>query len=93
MHTLEPYYNWLHFYNSEEDERSPFFGRSHSEIEYSDTIYNHYIHPQWDYFGSETLYLKIIYTNYEKGIALIEFIGEWNDCLYNDIMFFKKKRH
>jgi hypothetical protein len=90
LHTLEPYYNWRHFYNSEEDENSPFFGREYSEFEYSDTIYDHFIHPQWDYFGSETLYLKVIYANYEKGIAFIEFLGEWNDCLYNDIMFLKR---
>lgn len=90
MHTLEPYYNWRHIYQSEEDELSPFFGSEHSEFEYTDTIYNHYIHPQWDYFGSETLYLKIIYANYDKGVAIIEFLGEWNDCLYNDIMFLKR---
>lgn len=90
MHNLEPYYNWRHYYQSEEDPQSPFFEREHSEFEYTDAIYNHYIHPQWDYFGSETLYLKIIYSNYEKGIAFIEFIGEWNDCLYNDIMFLKR---
>ena len=90
MHTLEPYYNWRHHYSSEEDTNSPFYGREHSEFEYSDTIYNHYIHPQWDYFGSDTLYLKVIYANYERGIAFIEFIGEWNDCLYNDIMFLKR---
>ena len=90
MHNLEPYYNWRHFYSSEEDQQSPFYGREHSEIEYTDSIYDHYIHPQWDYFGSETLYIKIIYANYDKGVALIEFIGEWNDCLYNDIMFLKR---
>lgn len=90
MHNLEPYYNWRHFYISEEDPQSPFYEREHSEFEYSDAIYNHFIHPQWDYFGSETLYIKIIYSNYEKGIAFIEFIGEWNDCLYNDIMFLKR---
>jgi hypothetical protein len=34
--------------------------------------------------------LKIIYADYDKGIAFIEFLGEWNDCLHNDIMFLKR---
>jgi hypothetical protein len=25
-----------------------------------------------------------------KGFTIIEFIGEWNDCLYNDIMYLKR---
>lgn len=90
MHTIEPYYNWRHFYIAEEDELSPFYQCEHSEFEYTDVIYNHYIHPQWDYFGSDTLYLKVIYCNYDSGIAFIELLGEWNDCLYNDIMFLKR---
>jgi len=90
MHSLEPYYNWQHHYVSEEDPNSPFFEKEYSEFECSDTIYNHYIHPQWDNFGSDTLYLKIIYANYDQGISIIEFIGEWNDCLHNDIMFLKR---
>ena len=90
MHTLEPYYNWQHHYVSEEDSNSPFFDKEYSEFECSDTIYNHYIHPQWDNFGSDTLYLKILYANYDLGISIIELMGEWNDCLHNDIMFLKR---
>jgi len=59
MHNLEPFYNWRHIYVSEEDPLSPFYGRSYSEFEFSHTVYNYYIHPQWDDFGSRTLYLKI----------------------------------
>jgi hypothetical protein len=90
MHTLEPYYNWRHYYISEEDPASPFYGKEYSDFEYSESIYDHYIDPQWDNIGSETLYLKIIYANYDLGIAFIEMIGEWNDCLHNDIMFLKR---
>ena len=90
MHTIEPYYNWQHYYVSEEDPNSPFYGKEYSEDECSDTIYDHYIHPQWDNFGSDTLYLKIIYANYDRGISIIELMGEWNDCLHNDIMFLKR---
>ena len=53
MHNIEPYYNWRHIYISEEDERSPFFGREYSEFEFTQAIYNYLIHPQWDEFGFE----------------------------------------
>lgn len=91
MHHLEPYYNWRHLYMAEEDDRSPFFGREHSEFEYTQTIYNYYIHPQWDDFGSRTLYVKLLFTDYDLEFAVIEFIGEWNDAIENDIMTLKRE--
>jgi hypothetical protein len=91
MHDIEPFYNWRHIYTSEEDERSPFFGRDYSEFEYSQTIYNYYIHPQWDDFGSRTLYLKVLIADYEEKYAVIELIGEWNDAIENDIMELKRE--
>ena len=91
MHTLEPYFNWRHRYSSEEDERSPFFGVEYSEFEFTHAVYDHAIHPQWDAFGSPTLYMKVIYADYEDGHAVIELIGEWNDLLHNDIMFLKRE--
>jgi len=91
MHTIEPYYNWRHIYIAEEDKRSPFYGRKYSEFEFSQTVYNFYIHPQWDDFGSRTLYLKIIYADYELNFVIIEMIGEWNDTIENDIMEFKRE--
>ncbi len=90
MHNLEPYFNWRSYYTAEDDHRSPFYGRAYSEFEFSLKIYDHYIHPQWDDFGSSTLFLKILYANYPEGFAILEFIGEWNDCLHNDIMFLKR---
>ncbi len=90
MHELEPYYNWRHLYTAEEDELSPLFGKEHSEFEFSNTVYNYYIHPQWDEFGSRTLYLKILFVDYEQNFAIIEFIGEWNDAVENDIMDLKR---
>ena len=91
MHNLEPFYNWRHIYVSEEDERSPFYGRVYSEFEYSLTVYNYYIHPQWDDFGSRTLYLKVLLADYEEKYAIIELIGEWNDAVENDIMELKRE--
>jgi hypothetical protein len=90
MHEIEPFYNWRHIYTSEEDPKSPFYGRVYSEFEYSQTVYNYYIHPQWDDFGSRTLYIKVIYTDYELNFAVIEMIGEWNDAIENDIMTLKR---
>ena len=91
MHDIEPYYNWRHLYTSEEDERSPFYGREHSEFEYTQTVYNYYIHPQWDDFGSRTLYTKILFTDYDAGYTILELIGEWNDAIENDIMTLKRE--
>ena len=91
MHEIEPFYNWRHIYVSEDDPRSPFFGRKYSEFEYSQTVYNYYIHPQWDDFGSRTLYMKIIYADYELNFAIIELLGEWNDAIENDIMEMKRE--
>jgi len=91
MHDIEPYYNWRHIYTSEEDTLSPFFGRDYSEFEYTQTVYNYFIHPQWDDFGSRTLYLKVLLADYEEKYAIIEFIGEWNDAIENDIMELKRE--
>lgn len=90
MHTIEPHYNWRHLYTAEEDVRSPFYGREYSEFEFTHAIYDHLIHPQWDEFGSSSLFLKILYADYLQGFAIIELFGEWNDCLHNDIMFLKR---
>jgi hypothetical protein len=90
MHTIEPHYNWRIYYVAEEDDLSPMFGKTYSEFEYSNTIYNFLIHPQWDEFGSTTLYLKLIFVDYDEGVAIIEFIGEWNDCIDNDIAMLKR---
>ena len=90
MHALEPYYNWRNFYMAEEDPRSPFYDREYSEFHFTDHVYDHVIHPQWDNIGSATLFLKLLYVEYEQGFAIIELIGEWNDLLYNDIMTLKR---
>ncbi|CAG5083156.1 hypothetical protein [Parvicella tangerina] len=90
MQTIEPFFHWRDYYRVEDDQRSPFFGFEHSEFEYSNAIYDHYIHPQWDSIESETLFVKVLYANYEEGYAFVELLGEWNDLLYNDIMFLKQ---
>lgn len=90
MHDIEPFYSWRNTYIADEDERSPFHGRIYSEFEFTHAVYNHLIHPQWDEIGSPTLFIKILFAEYDEGYCIIEFIGEWNDCLHNDIMYFKR---
>lgn len=87
MQEIEPYYNWQNIYIASEDKCSPFYRKQNSELYYEHTIYNYYIHPQWDFFGSQTLYLKILYTDYALCYCVIELFGEWNDILYNDVMY------
>jgi hypothetical protein len=90
MHNIEPYSNWIKYYDSSFDERSPFFEKEYNYDLFKDTIYGYYIHPAWDSFGSETLYLKVLFANYNLGFVIIELIGEWNDTLNNDIMLLKR---
>jgi hypothetical protein len=90
MHHLEPHYSWRDLYVAEEDDKSPFWARQYSEFHYTHKLYNFYLHPQWDSFGSTTLYCKILFVDYEEQCAIIELIGEWNDALYNDIMLLKR---
>ncbi len=91
MHDIEPFWKWRDHYIAEEDRRSPFFGRKHSELYFTKKIYNYLIHPQWDGFGSSTLYIKILFVNYDDRFALIELIGEWNDALHDDVAALKRK--
>lgn len=91
MHDIEPHFGWRERYQAERDEYSPFFGRQYSEFGYSNRVYNYLIHPQWDEFGAETLYLKLLWTDYNRNYAIIEMIGEWNDAVHNDIMHLKRE--
>jgi hypothetical protein len=90
MHDIEPYYFWRDEYIASEDSDSPFFNREYNEFFFENKIYNYYIHPQWDPFGSPTLYTKVLYVDYDLEFAILEMFGEWNDCIQNDIMFLKR---
>jgi hypothetical protein len=90
MHNIEPYYNWYKYYDQASDENSPYFGKIYDFDQYKDAIYGYYIDPAWDYIGSETLYIKILFADYQRNFMIIEFIGEWNDALHNDIMYLKR---
>jgi len=90
MQDIEPFFKWRDQYVAAEDPQSPFFKRQYSEFEFTHTIYNYYIHPQWDDIDSNTLYLKILFADYSERFAIIELIGEWNDAIQNDIMYLKR---
>lgn len=91
MHDIEPHFKWRNEYRSTDDTNLPFYGKEHSEFHFTNQVYNYYIHPQWDEFGSPTLYLKVLFADYDNGFAIIELIGEWNDALHNDVMFLKRE--
>jgi hypothetical protein len=90
MHLMEPFYSWRNYYIASEDPSSPFYGREYSEFEFNNTVYNFYLHPQWDSIDSSTLFIKILFVEYDEQYAIIEMIGEWNDAIENDIMIFKR---
>jgi hypothetical protein len=90
VHFIEPYFNWRHLYIASEDPHSPFFNREYSEFEFTDQVYNYLIHPQWDNMGSRTLFIKILFVDYDDRYAILEFIGEWNDAIENDVMTLKR---
>lgn len=89
MHDIEPFYNWQKYYNANEDKLSPFFEKENTG-RYEHTVYEYYIHPDWEDLGSETLYCKVLMVNYTIGYAVIELFGEWNDALHNDVMYLKR---
>ncbi len=91
MHYVEPYFGWRGYYIASDDPNSPFYERNYSEFEFINTVYDFYIHPQWDSFGSSTLYIKILFVDYDEKYAIIELIGEWNDAIENDIMTMKRE--
>lgn len=90
MQNIEPFYGWENYYHTHDDELSPFYGHYSNTETYENHVYGYYIHPFWDPIGSETLYIKILYADYKKHFAIIEMMGEWNDTLHNDIMYFKR---
>ena len=90
MHNLQPHDRWLSVYDPALDPDSPFFGKEYNYDLYTDNIYGYFIDPAWDYMGSETTYVKILAVDEDDGFAIIQFIGEWNDAINNDIMHFKR---
>lgn len=91
MHEIEPYYRWRDDYIAAEDELSPFYSTVYNEFEFDKQVYNYLLHPQWDSFGSNTMYLKVLYVDYDRHYSIIELIGEWNDAINNDIMLLKRE--
>lgn len=41
--------------------------------------------------GSKTLFVKILYVDYDESYAIVELIGEWNDAIENDIQTLKQE--
>ncbi len=90
MHDIEPFYGWREHYIAAEDRQSPFYGKVYNEFTFTNKVYNYFIHPQWDDIGTESMFVKVLFVDYIEQFCIIELIGEWNDCLHNDIMFLKR---
>ncbi|PCJ64604.1 MAG: hypothetical protein COA58_12770 [Bacteroidetes bacterium] len=89
MHSIEPFFLWRDFYLSDQDPNALNYGLEYSEFNYTNQVYNYLLHPQWDDFGSDTLFYKLLYADYDEKFCVIELIGEWNDAISNDIMVLK----
>jgi hypothetical protein len=89
MHNIEPFFLWRDIYSSEQDPNALNYQAEYSEFHYTNRVYNYLLHPQWDDMGSETLFYKLLFADYEEGFCVIELIGEWNDVINNDIMQLK----
>jgi acetyltransferase-like isoleucine patch superfamily enzyme len=88
MHDIEPYYRWRDHYALEDDDRAPEFER---DADTFNQVYNYILHPLWDYFGSDTLYIKILFADYDdENAVILECIGEWNDTIGNDVAILKR---
>jgi hypothetical protein len=88
MHEIEPFYGWLGYYTNEADPNSPFQDAEHNPFFYDKGVYEYAAHPLWDEFGSDGLLVKILYANYDKGYAILELFGVWNDLIQNDYRLF-----
>lgn len=84
MQDIEPFYGWLGHYQNEQDPYSPFHEVEHNEFFYDRSVYNYLAHPLWDHIESESLLIKILYADYDRGFAVIELFGVWNDLFEND---------
>lgn len=92
MHELIPHSGWQTHYIADEDINSPLYNNQGApDNGYYHRMYDFIIHPEWDYIGCETLFVKLIFVDYSQGFAVIELLGEWNDTIHNDIMEFKRR--
>ena len=89
MHSIEPFFLWRDIYSSDQDPNALNYGLEYSEFHYTNKVYNFLLHPQWDNFGSDTLFYKLLFVDYDQQFCIIELIGEWNDTINNDIMLFE----
>ncbi|MEM6260878.1 MAG: hypothetical protein AAGI38_00110 [Bacteroidota bacterium] len=84
LHDIEPFFGWLNLYSHEIDPNSPFYQVEHNQFYYDRSMNRIPVHPLWDFIGSESLLVKILYANYDQHYAIVELFGEWNDLFEND---------
>ena len=92
MHELIPHSGWRTHYIADTDVNSPFYDNQGAPDNGNyHRMYDFIIHPEWDHVGCETLFVKLIFVDYQQGFGVIELLGEWNDTIHNDIMEFKRR--
>ena len=92
MHELIPHSGWKARYQASLDPKCPLYlDRGAPENGAYHRMYDFVIHPEWDAIGCETLYIKLLFVDYDQGYAVIELLGEWNDAVHNDVMEVKRR--
>ena len=67
----EPFSGWVSLYDPIDDENGPFFGIEANHSDYERFIYTFPAHPDWDDFGSESLLIKVLFTDYDQGFTIV----------------------
>ena len=87
MHELIPHSGWRTHYIADTDVNSPFYDNQGAPDNGNyHRMYDFIIHPEWDHVGCETLFVKLIFVDYQQGFGVIELLGEWNDTIHNDMI-------
>lgn len=85
MVAIQPFYHWREYYDPELDRKSPFHYPRYQDTMQFSVSYNQVIHPEWEDIGSEGLFMKVLFADYYEGCAILEGMGDWNDCTDIDI--------
>ena len=76
MHDLKPHPGWESRYRATNDPRSHFYmDQGAPEREGYHRMYDFVIHQEWDSIGCETLYVKLLFADYDQGYAVVELLG------------------
>ena len=90
MHAPEPYYAWRNHYIASNDLASPFTTGSTMSLPTTSRSTTTTSTHNGMSLGAKPSTPKCC-TPTTTRATVLEFIGEWNDCLFNDIMLLKRR--